>query len=274
MPLTPEEQKLQDILVDQQKRGLMDPVVIEAVKTIQEKIAGLDVSPSERDLYLRSLIDTTNRKRKWGLSTVAPYYNTKAAIEMRVVLDKMFEDSGSDIKILLSQQHRTLNSMYAKINQGWNFLMDKMDQRGRYRFLRERIRIRKEENGIALRWKHNPIESERFNCSEPFQIITMKHTGLQPEPSLEEELKRHEAITQELGEEVTKKKIPQLIWREKLDAFIEMAEENTALDLKNIMIMPEQQEGIKQLFETLDGFHLLLLTDSRLKVFKGTMPTL
>jgi hypothetical protein len=261
MPLSPEELLIQEKISNFDQKYPLSEEIVAAAKTISEKIERLPITRAEKQAYLERLIEPIEgKKRKWRFGTVAPYYNYRSAAELKIILDAMFDDQQHDRKILFTDQQRTASSLYAKVNQGWNFLIDKMDESGKYRFLRDWLRIRREEDGIALRWRDGIRERDKEPKTNYSVLVEERHN---PGPTIE--MNTPKPIEPE---------VPQAIWREKLDNFIESAENNKVLDLRGIQITEDQREGVRQLFEDLatEDFHLIILEPTRIKVFKGKLP--
>ena len=238
--------------------------LLNAANIITQKLKETEnLTEDEKQVILDKLIGRGQRPRGWTLGTIAPYYTAKNALELKIVLDAMFVDKTSDRKFLFKDFKLSRSSLYAKITQSWKYLNERLDRTGRYQFMKDSTKIKRDADGIAIRWKHN------IGFTEDVDIAALPAVSIE---RIAKEVMDEEDTTEQLRGSAQKK--ASFDWRRALDEYLDTAEDNAVFFAKNLNLSEAQQDGIRASMIELDEFHIIKLHKDQIKIFKGTIPTL
>lgn len=112
---------------------------------------------------LRSLntAGTAYKPQGWSKSSNAPYYKKENAEWIRADIDEMILNQKNLVyryDKYCGEGELSVNSFYQKINQSIRFLIDFMDEEGKYAAWYKSVRIHKEAGlGIALTWRNSGL---------------------------------------------------------------------------------------------------------------------
>lgn len=175
----------------------------------------------------------------WSPYANAPYYKKKYAINIKIILDKMWEESVQaehdkmkckDWLVEASKFRISVRSLIMRFNQAFLYLVHHMDTPDRhYKQMREEIVISKEGHSVRFRWK------EKVRVS--IDAVPVDDRGT-------------------------------MEWKQELEDFIETAKEggclvlkNRALDRDNLMYIQKSLVGIK-------GFYVLQLETNMVRILR------
>lgn len=229
---------------------VMDEEFIKAAKIVNAKMNQLStMTDEEQNLVLNSVLENRHKPRGWKPTTVAPYYKPKYALEMKIVLDKMFEDQHSDLMLLFKDFTCSPNTLYNRVNHAWKYLVDKLDTGGKYKFMQDNTRVKREPTGIRIAWVHN------IGPKEPGEIKELPTVAISSDSPVQE--------------------LPasSLNWKKELIQFIEDAEDDEALKLTGLLLNQDQFQEVKLLLSQCPDIHVIKLSHQEIKIFKGKLPT-
>lgn len=156
----------------------------------------------------------------WSKRSSSPYYNERAANELKVSLDDMLENGQDMLFPINDGRQRSIHSLYLRINQAFRFLMDYKDPNGIYAQLNERIRIRR-MFGIG-------VKLELIDGADAVGLPRAK---------------------------VARNPINRLSWKDAVESYIENAKVgDDPLLIENIVLMPSQIQELKDSMLGISGF--------------------
>lgn len=236
--------------------------LIKAASVITQRLKETEnLTEDEKQIILDKLIGRGQRPIGWTIGTIAPYYNAKNALELRIVLDSMFEDKTTDRKFMFKDFKLSRSSLYAKITQAWKYLNERLDKSGRYQFMKDSTKIKRDDDGIAIRWRHN------IGLTEDVDPLAMPAISIE---RIAQEVMEEEDTIGQLRSPTQRK--ASFDWRKALDEYLDTAEENAVFDARNLNLSESQQDGIRASMFELDEFHIIKLSKDQIKIFKGTIP--
>jgi len=105
---------------------------------------------------LEAKVNKLSSKPKSSYKAKAPYYKQFFALELKPVVDQMAVDKQPRLILFEDNQDLTKHSLYNKINQSFQYLVNHLDPSGIYATLRDEIKIKPETSGIRLKFKDVP----------------------------------------------------------------------------------------------------------------------
>ena len=207
--------------------------IIEAAATLKQAL----LDAPDKDALLNVLKKTLDPTSSWDNKSTAPYFKERYGLFVRDILDLMAAQPNED-RILLKSSFRNLTkvSISLLINQGWLWLRKNADPDGKYSQLRQQIEVQTVSNGVRLTWKKDSITKK--DLSQDINEISIP----------------------------VAKKADSIKWKDDLTEFLEKAEENQVFDEKRLHLEDEDLAWIKQMIESSEGFYLIDLTSSRVKI--------
>ncbi len=86
----------------------------------------------------------------WGSSSISSYFNKRHADTLRPFLDAIAEDN-TKISVFDSKTCKmSMNALYARLTQGWRYLIEKEDPDGKYAVLRQSCILKKGRTTYTL----------------------------------------------------------------------------------------------------------------------------
>jgi len=163
-----------------------------------------------------------SRPKTYSKFTNTPYYQQRYALELQMILDTRKPDCDIFLRCH-SLGGYTVRSLYTRVYQSFRYLLDNLDPEGKYLAMWHQVEITKHdvknpmENGIIIHWKANPAVSKKRTSA----------------PLVAEEIKTEQSTVD---------------WKEKLEHFIDNAEENDEIVIENVHLSSEEFEGIQAMF--------------------------
>ena len=170
----------------------------------------------------------------WGSTSISSYYTKKHADKIRPFLDAIAEDN-TKFSIFDSRECKmSMTTLYARITQGWKYLIEKEDAEGKYALLRKTCILKRGRTSFTL----------CYNTESKFQGITGELCG---------------------GVDVVD-------WRTQLVSYVEEAADGTEpLEVKGIPFLEEDMDWIAQYLAPFkEQMVLIKMTSTSFKVVKNS----
>lgn len=88
----------------------------------------------------------------WSKTSSAPYYNDKFGNMLAPYLDKILEDNDHCALFDCQKLRMSVAACYARIYQGWRWLIDNKDPEGKYRLLKASCQIDRGRSSVTIRF--------------------------------------------------------------------------------------------------------------------------
>jgi hypothetical protein len=216
----------------------LSPEEIEMLQTVKDTLAGIShLTPEQRKRFI-AIVTNPNLPKDWGMNSVAPYYNSRAAYWLKATLDEMLKDPEHNRKFYPKDQGLVYRSLRVKINQAWQWLIDNDDGAKHYVTLRNLTKIDKDRGALLIKWKDRP-GIENFSGVKGVAVPKEDLAALKK-------------------------------WKDELDKFIDTAKDGEKLELKGLDLDFEQIEWIKMQFMELPEFHVVRIDEHGFKIVKDS----
>lgn len=212
------------------------PPETDTLAKMQELVAPLTNPELRKKLY--AAVDgepphktsSPNREAHWNRRTVMSYYKEPFAKELQVVLDGMLLDEEDREFRFVDFPRYTKNTLYAKINQSWLYLVDCLDPDKKYVALRQRTEIKTTKTGIRIKFTTPGSEIPLHAVKVEKEVFTHK-------------------------------------WKDKFDDFVENGKIGEKLHLTKLSLSEEDIQDLKMSLYSIDSI-LHRITTSEIKLIK------
>lgn len=200
-----------------------------------KNLAALFKNPLARERLAKAIVakdDRRSRPHTWRGASVASYYKLKYAEWLRPILDAMLSDGHN--KLLLIKDNPPLNkdSLYLKVNQAFHYILDYLDESGKYFVLRESTDITKHrENGIVIGVLISFNESV-LDTGHVAQSIDVDRNGS--------------------------------TWRNDMEQWLMNSSSGDKFERKSLMLLPEEVESVKELLDNLGDSIIYKVTQTNI----------
>lgn len=123
----------------------------------------------------------------WSKSSSAPYYNEKFGTMLRPFLDKIAEDNEQVAFFDCPKLRMSVAACYARIYQGWRWLIDNVDKDGKYVLLKASCQIDRGRNAVTIRFgktgRLKMLEGETMKQNKGWREQLVEYTEDAPDNS-------------------------------------------------------------------------------------------
>jgi hypothetical protein len=136
--------------------------------TISSLLSIAKGSDSEaKELLKRALgYEPTKAARRRLSREGQPYYQEVYAKEMIPVLESIAKDKKSKKLLMKDYPQYKINTLYARVSQSINFILDNMDKEGKYRKIRESFRLERKRDRIIFEYIASMPMDEKLTFHE------------------------------------------------------------------------------------------------------------
>ena len=120
---------------------------------VKEAIKSIFVAPEVVAKVVETVVPG-KRPAGWSRKSNATYYNEHCALQLKQVLDAMSVDRQDRIYRYDEWKHLSPTTVYIRINQSLNYLLDRLDPDKKYKDMCQRICIRRsrQHNGVVIQF--------------------------------------------------------------------------------------------------------------------------
>lgn len=122
----------------------------------------MSVNKSMPNLSRKVIASRQEKPSTWGSSSISSYFTKKHADRIKPFLDAIAEDNAKIATFDSKTSGLSMTALYARITQGWRFLMEREDPDGKYALLRRTCILKKGRTTYTL----------CYNVDEKFKGIT------------------------------------------------------------------------------------------------------
>lgn len=123
----------------------------------------------------------------WSRTASAPYYKEAFGNALKPHLDKIHEDNDYIIYFDCPKLRMSVAACYARVYQGWRWLIDKADPDGKYRLLKASCQIDRGRNSVRISFgkvgRLKMLEGETFKMAKGWREQLVDYVENAPDGS-------------------------------------------------------------------------------------------